>query len=52
VTVERALLVLAYIMELDGDVYVPIYERLEQDLEAHGPGSGLTPTDTGLSRSG
>lgn len=33
--IERALLVLAYMMGLDGDVYVPIYERLEQDLEAH-----------------
>jgi hypothetical protein len=32
--IERALLVLAYIMELDGAVYVPLYDRLEQDLEA------------------
>lgn len=31
--VERALLLIAYAMELDGEVYVPIYEKLEQELE-------------------
>jgi hypothetical protein len=30
---ERALLLVAYIMERDGSVYVPIYERLEHELE-------------------
>lgn len=32
VRVERALLVLAYLIERDGDVYLPIFERLERDL--------------------
>lgn len=32
--VERALLVLAYCIELDGDVHLPMYERFEQELEA------------------
>jgi hypothetical protein len=27
--IERALLLLAYFMELDGDVHVPLYEKLE-----------------------
>lgn len=31
--VERALLLIAFAMELDGEVYVPIYEKLEQELE-------------------
>jgi hypothetical protein len=31
--VERGLIILAYMMELDGGVYVPIYEKLEQELE-------------------
>lgn len=31
--VERALLVLAYYMELDGDVYLPLYENMERYLE-------------------
>lgn len=29
---ERALLVLAYFIELDGDVHVPLFERLEGEL--------------------
>ena len=31
--VERALLVLAYCIELDGDVYIPMYEKFETELE-------------------
>ena len=31
--VERALLVLAYLMERDGDVHLALYESLERDLE-------------------
>jgi len=31
--IERALVVLAYLIELDGDVHLKMYERLEQDLE-------------------
>lgn len=30
--VERALLVLAYLIELDGDVHVPMYEKFEAEL--------------------
>src|SRR5580700_4702897 len=30
--IERALLVLAYFIELDGDVHVPMYEKLEAEL--------------------
>ena len=30
--IERALLLLAYLIERDGDVYVPLYEKLEKDL--------------------
>lgn len=29
---ERALLLLAYLIELDGDVHVPMYERIEGEL--------------------
>jgi hypothetical protein len=29
---ERALLLLAYFIELDGDVHVPIYEKFEAEL--------------------
>ncbi len=29
--VERAMVLLAYMMELDGPVHMPAYERLEQD---------------------
>lgn len=29
---ERALIHLAYIIDLDGPVYVPIFERLEKEL--------------------
>lgn len=29
---ERALLLLAYCIELDGDIHVPLYERLEVEL--------------------
>ncbi len=31
--VERALVLLAAFIELDGDVHVPMYERLEAELE-------------------
>jgi hypothetical protein len=30
---ERALLALAYFMELDGPIYTPLYEKLERELE-------------------
>lgn len=30
--VERALLLLAYFIELDGDVHVPMYEKFEAEL--------------------
>lgn len=30
--VQRALLLMAYFIELDGDVYLPLYERLENEL--------------------
>jgi hypothetical protein len=30
---ERALLVLAYFIELDGDVHVPMYEKFEAELK-------------------
>jgi hypothetical protein len=30
--IERALVVLAYFIELDGDVHVPMYERFEAEL--------------------
>lgn len=29
---ERALLLLAYFMELDGDVYLPMFEKFEAEL--------------------
>jgi len=31
--VERALVLLAYFIELDGDVHLPMYEKLEAELE-------------------
>ena len=31
--IERALLLLAYFVELDGDIYVPMYEKLEAELD-------------------
>ncbi len=31
--IERALLLLAYFIELDGDVHVPMYEKLEAELD-------------------
>jgi hypothetical protein len=31
--IERALVVLAYIIERDGDVYVPLYEKFEAELQ-------------------
>jgi hypothetical protein len=31
--IERALVLLAYFIELDGDVHVPMYERFEAELE-------------------
>ncbi len=30
---ERALVLLAYFIELDGDVHVPMYEKFEAELE-------------------
>jgi hypothetical protein len=30
--IERALVVLAYFIELDGDVHVPMYEKFEVEL--------------------
>lgn len=30
--IERALVILAYVIELDGDVHIPLYESLEADL--------------------
>lgn len=30
--VERALVVIAYLLELYGDDYIPLYERFEQEL--------------------
>jgi hypothetical protein len=30
---ERALLLLAYFIELDGDVHVPMYEKFEAELK-------------------
>lgn len=30
---ERALLMLAYLIELDGDVHVPMYEKFEAELK-------------------
>lgn len=30
---ERGLLMLAHIIRMDGDVYLPIFARLEQELE-------------------
>lgn len=32
--VQRALVLMAYFIELDGDVYLPLYERLEKELAA------------------
>jgi len=31
--IERALVVLAYLIERDGDVYVPLYEKFEVELQ-------------------
>lgn len=31
--IERALVLLAYFIELDGDVHVPMYEKFEGELE-------------------
>jgi hypothetical protein len=31
--IERALLLLAYFIELDGDVHVPMYEKFEAELK-------------------
>ncbi len=30
--IERALVTLAYLIELDGDVHLPIYEKFEAEL--------------------
>lgn len=30
--IERALVLLAWFIELDGDVYVPLYEQFEREL--------------------
>lgn len=31
--IERALVVLAFLIERDGDVYVPLYEKFEAELQ-------------------
>lgn len=31
--IERALVLLAYFIERDGDVYVPLYEKFEAELQ-------------------
>jgi hypothetical protein len=31
--IERALIVLAYLIERDGDVYLPLYEKFEAELQ-------------------
>ena len=31
--IERAMVLLAYFMELDGEVYLPLYEKLEREYE-------------------
>jgi hypothetical protein len=31
--IERALVLLAYFIELDGDVHVPMYQKFEAELE-------------------
>lgn len=31
--IERALLLLAYFIEIDGDVHVPMYEKFEAELD-------------------
>lgn len=31
--IERALVVLAYLIERDGDVYLPLYEKFEIELQ-------------------
>jgi hypothetical protein len=31
--IERALVLLAYFIELDGDVHLPMYEKFEAELE-------------------
>ena len=31
--IERALVVLAYFIELDGDVHLPMYQKFEAELE-------------------
>jgi len=33
--IERALVLLAYFIELDGDVRLPMYEKFEAELEEH-----------------
>lgn len=33
--IERALVLLAYFIELDGDVHLPMYEKFEAELEAY-----------------
>jgi hypothetical protein len=32
--IERALVLLAYFIELDGDVHLPMYEKFEAELQA------------------
>jgi hypothetical protein len=31
--IERALLLLAYLIERDGDIYIPMYEKFEAELK-------------------
>lgn len=33
--IERALVLLAYFIELDGDVHLPMYEKFEAELEEY-----------------
>ena len=33
VRIERALVVLAYFIELDGDLHIPMYEKFEAELK-------------------
>jgi hypothetical protein len=32
--IERALVVLAYLIEVEGDIHVPLYEKFEAELDA------------------
>lgn len=34
--IERALVLLAYFIEVDGDIHLPMYEKFERELEKPG----------------